>query len=211
MQWFISPDRPCKVLCRATLRFWLPLPPCCCSESSWPPAPAQALPGSSQDHFLLACVLTGDGWCCPGWIHPRNRDLCDLSSLCFFDLGLADKAVFLESFLPLLRVLTGGRGNVDGLQKFQRSSKTCSGPLPSGSGCYQVGPLFWFSQTCRTTPALTRHWPKYLVWEGMLGELSPLLCGLSLSVSPSLTLSVLPSSPPPLSLPRDPVIARIVL
>lgn len=40
-------------------------------------------------------LLVVDGWwtdhlCAPDWVNPKNSDLCDLNSLCFFDLLLAD-------------------------------------------------------------------------------------------------------------------------
>lgn len=91
----------------------------------------------------------------PDWINPKKSGSCDLSSLCAFDLVLADWAVFLDSLLPLLIVLVGGGGwDIGWLQKFQRSSKTCSRPLPSGSSCCQVDPVVWFIQICRGSPAL---------------------------------------------------------
>lgn len=49
-----------------------------------------------------------DGWCAPDWINPKKSGSCDLSLVCFFDLVLADEAVFLESLLPWLIVLVGG-------------------------------------------------------------------------------------------------------
>ena len=69
------------------------------------PGPAMTLPGNSQDYFILACGLMSDGerhLCSPDGINPKNSDVCGWSSLCFSDLVLADKAVFLEHFLLLL-------------------------------------------------------------------------------------------------------------
>lgn len=55
--------------------------------------PAQTLPESLQGHFLSACGLMDGGQihlCLSYWINPKNRDLGDLNSSCFFDLVLAD-------------------------------------------------------------------------------------------------------------------------
>ena len=69
------------------------------------PGPALTLPQNSKDYFLLACGLMSDGerhLCSPGGINPKASDVCGWSSLCFSDLVLADRAVFLERFLLLL-------------------------------------------------------------------------------------------------------------
>lgn len=57
------------------------------------PGTAQTLRKNAQDRLLSACGLEDGGQihlCSLDWINPKNSDLCDLNSLCSFDLILAD-------------------------------------------------------------------------------------------------------------------------